>query len=107
MLYIGTGLIFMLLPGTFLGRLELVGDQQSSRGGLEQQSEHCSEQDAQQKFGINGRTAGIAVTRFQPLPHKGKADVFFDQPQQMSLRNLIFQAEVVETALRSGRVAPS
>ena len=32
----------------------------------------------------------------QLLPHKGKADVLFDQPQQMSLRNLIFQAEVIE-----------
>ena len=56
----------------------------------------ADQQDAQQKFGINGRTAGIAVTRFQLLPHEGKADVLFDEPQQMSLRNLIFQAEVVE-----------
>jgi hypothetical protein len=40
-------------------------------------------------------TAGIAVTRFQLLPHKGKADVLFNQPQ-VGLRNLIFQAEVVE-----------
>jgi len=56
----------------------------------------ADQEDAQQKLGINGRPAGIAVTRFQPLPHKGKADVLFDQPQQMSLRNLIFQAEVVE-----------
>ena len=56
----------------------------------------ADQQNAQQKLGINGRTAGIAVTRFQLLPHKGKADVLFDQPQQMSLRNLIFQAEVIE-----------
>ena len=56
----------------------------------------ADQQNAQQKFGINGRTAGIAVTRFQLLPHKGKADVLFNEPQQMSLRNLIFQAEVVE-----------
>src|SRR3984893_9431116 len=56
----------------------------------------ADQQDAQQKLGINGRTAGIAVTRLQLLPHKGKADVLFDQPQQMSLRNLIFQPEVIE-----------
>ena len=31
----------------------------------------ADQQNAQQKFGINGRTAGIAVTRFQPLPHEG------------------------------------
>ena len=49
-----------------------------------------------QKLGIYGRTAGIAVTRLQLIPHKGKADVLFDQPQQMSLWNLVFQAEVVE-----------
>jgi hypothetical protein len=67
----------------------------------------ADQQDAQQKFGINGRTAGIAVTRFQLLPHKGKTDVLFNEPQQMGLRNLIFQAEVNKTALRSGRVAPS
>ena len=56
----------------------------------------ADQQDAQQKFGINGWTTGIAVTRFQLLPHKGKADVLFNEPQQMSLGNLIFQAEVVE-----------
>src|ERR1700745_2912730 len=56
----------------------------------------ADQQNAQQKLGSNGRTASIAVTRLQLLPHKGKADVLFDQPQQMSLRNLIFQTEVVE-----------
>src|SRR6202790_2236849 len=56
----------------------------------------ADQQNGQQKLGINGRTACIAVTRFQPLPHKGKADVLFNEPQQMSLWNLIFQAEVVE-----------
>jgi hypothetical protein len=28
----------------------------------------ADQQNAQQKLGINGRTASIAVTRFQPLP---------------------------------------
>src|ERR1017187_4866628 len=32
----------------------------------------------------------------QLLPHKAKADVLFNESQQMSLWNLIFQAEVVE-----------
>jgi hypothetical protein len=54
------------------------------------------QQDAQQKLGINGRTASIAITRFQLLPHKAKADVLFNEPEQVGLRNLIFQAEVVE-----------
>src|SRR5271165_1859473 len=61
----------------------------------------ADQQDAQQQLGINRRSASIAVTRFQLLPHKGKADVPLDQPQQMSLWNLIFQTEdqVPETHL--------
>src|SRR5882724_4015114 len=61
----------------------------------------ADQQNAQQKLGINGRTACIAVARFQPLPHKGKADVFFDEPQQLGLGNLIFPAEVVEQRFRT------
>ncbi len=61
----------------------------------------ANQQDAQQKFGINRGTARIAVTRFQPLAHKGKADVLFNQPQQVGLRNLIFQAEIVEQRFRA------
>src|SRR5579862_5969389 len=56
----------------------------------------ADQQNAQQKLGINGRSASIAVTRFQLLPHKRKADVLFNEPQQMSLGNMIFQAKVVE-----------
>ena len=52
--------------------------------------EIADQQNAQQKFGINGRTACLAVTPFQLLPHKRKADVLFNEPQQMSLWNLIF-----------------
>jgi len=48
----------------------------------------ADQQDAQQKLGIDRRTAGIAITRFQLFAHKGKTDVLFDQPQQMRLRNL-------------------
>ncbi len=44
---------------------------------------------------IDGRP-GLAVTLFQLLPHELEADVLIDQPQQMSLWNLIFQAEVIE-----------
>ena len=61
----------------------------------------ADQQNAQQKLGINRRTAGLAVTLPQPLAHKGKADVFFDEPQQMALRNLIFQAEVIEQSFRA------
>src|SRR5439155_12878016 len=56
----------------------------------------ANQQNAQQKLGIDRRTAGLAVAILQLLPHKGKADVLFNQPQQMSLRNLIFQTEVIE-----------
>src|SRR4029077_7513409 len=56
----------------------------------------ADQQDAQQQLGINRGATGIAVTRFQLFPQKGQADVFFNQPEQMSLRNLIFQAEVIE-----------
>ena len=38
----------------------------------------------------------IAVTRFQLLPRKGKADVPIDELQQVSLWILIFQAEAIE-----------
>jgi hypothetical protein len=38
----------------------------------------------------------IAVTRFQLLPRKGKADVPIDELQQVSLWNLIFLAEAKE-----------
>ena len=61
----------------------------------------ADQQNAQQQFGINGRTASIAVTRFQPLPHKLKTDVLVDKPQQVGLRNLIFQAEVIEQCFRA------
>jgi len=48
------------------------------------------------RFGVR---PGIAVPRFQLLPHKGKADVPIDEPQQVSLWNLIFQVEVIEQRL--------
>src|ERR1035438_3990106 len=60
-----------------------------------------NQQNAQQKFGINRRAACLTVTLLQPLAHKVKADVLLDQPQQMSFRNLIFQAEVIKQCLRA------
>jgi hypothetical protein len=38
----------------------------------------------------------------QLLPHKIETDVAVDEAQQMVLRNLIFDAEVVEQRLRAG-----
>src|ERR1700730_5392577 len=55
-----------------------------------------NEQNAQQQRGINRRSAGVAVAVLQLFAHKGKVDVFFDEPQQVALRNLIFQAEIIE-----------
>src|SRR5207302_3791767 len=50
---------------------------------------------------INRRSARLAVTLPQPLAHEGKADVPFDESQQVGFRNLIFQPEVVEQRFRA------
>jgi hypothetical protein len=56
----------------------------------------ADQQNAQQELGINRGATGLAVVVSQSLAHKLKTDVLLDQPQQMVLGNLIFQAEVVE-----------
>ena len=56
----------------------------------------ADQQNAQQQLGINRRSASVAVTFLQLLAHEGKTDVLIDEPQQMRLWNLIFQAEVIE-----------
>ena len=49
------------------------------------------------------RCGPVAV--LQLFAHERKVDAFFDEPQpQMSLRNLIFQAEVVEQRFRAEMV---
>src|SRR5713226_5528278 len=53
------------------------------------------------KLGINRRAARLAVPILQLFAHEGKADVLFDEPQQVGFRNLIFQAEVVEQRFRA------
>src|SRR5882672_3672965 len=70
----------------FLHQLALAGDA----------IEIPDQQNAQQKFGINRRSAGLAVAVFQLLPDELETDVLLDQSQQMVLGNLIFQAAVVE-----------
>ena len=54
------------------------------------------QQNAQQLLRIDRRPPRLAVAVFQLLPHELEADVLVDQPQQVGLRNLIFQAEVIE-----------
>jgi hypothetical protein len=61
----------------------------------------ADQHNAQQQLGINRRSAGVAVAVLQLFPHKGEADVFFDEPQQVGLRNLIFQAKVIEQRFRA------
>ena len=56
----------------------------------------ANQQNAQQQFGVNRRPPSLAVTILQLLPHKLEADMLVDQSQQMSFRNLIFQAKVIE-----------
>jgi hypothetical protein len=70
----------------FLHQLALAGDA----------VQIANQQNAQQQLGINRGATGLAVTIFQLFTYEGEADVFFDQPQQVGLRNLIVQAEVVE-----------
>ena len=55
----------------------------------------ANQQNAQQQLGINRRSARLAVASLQPLPHESKADVPFDESQEVGFRNLIFQAEVI------------
>ena len=59
----------------------------------------ADQKDAQQKLWVNRRPACLAVAGLQFFPHESKADVLFDEPQQMSLGNLIFQPEVIEQCL--------
>src|SRR5712691_1087363 len=67
----------------------------------------ADQQDAKQNLGIDRRAACLAVTWLQPLAHEGRVDVFFDEPQQVGFRNLIFKAEVSRTTLPSENVALS
>src|ERR1700684_677834 len=64
--------------------------------------EIANQQDAQQKFGIDGWPPRSAVTPFQLFAYEIKADVLFNEPQQMCLWNLIFQAEVIEQRFGTG-----
>src|SRR5207249_10216796 len=59
------------------------------------------QQNAQQELGINRGAAGLAVAVLQSFPHKSKADVLLDPPQQVGFGNLIFQSEVVEQRFRA------
>ena len=61
----------------------------------------ADQQNAQQKLGINRRPARLTVAVFQLLPHELETDVLVDQAEQMVLRNLIFQAEVIEQCFRA------
>src|SRR5271154_6532776 len=62
----------------------------------------ANQQDAQQKFGIDGRSPRVAVAVLQPLADKGEADVLIDEPQQVVLRNVFVQFEVIEHRFGTG-----
>src|ERR1035437_5149782 len=70
----------------FLHQLPLAGDA----------VQIADQQNAQQELGINRGPTGFAVAVSQSLAHNLKTDVLLDQPQQVGLRNLIFQAEVIK-----------
>jgi len=65
----------------------------------QQENTKPEEKNAQQQLRINRRTPCLALAVFQLLPHKLEADVLVDQPQQMALGFLVFQAEVIEQRL--------
>src|ERR1700741_1107728 len=48
---------------------------------------------------IEGRPVSLELS-FKTLPHELETDVLVDQSQQMGLRNLVFQAEIVEQRFR-------
>ena len=60
----------------------------------------ANQQDAEQKLGVNRWPTRLAVAVLQLFAYKSKVDVFFDELEQMSLRYLIFQAEVIEQRFR-------
>jgi hypothetical protein len=62
----------------------------------------ANQQDAQQKFGINGRSPRVAVAVLQSLADEGEADVLIDEPQQVVLRNVIVEFEVIEQRFGTG-----
>src|ERR1700757_596166 len=59
-----------------------------------------NQHNSQQELWIDGWTTSFAIAFFQPPAHKAEVDVLINQPQQMVLRNLIFQSEVVEQRFR-------
>jgi len=73
----------------FLDQFALTGDAK----------EIADQENAQHKLRINRWSARLAVAFLQLLSHEGKADVLFDEPQQVGFRNLIFQTEVVAAIL--------
>jgi hypothetical protein len=54
-----------------------------------------------EKLGVDRGPARLPGAVLQLFAHKRKADVLFDEPQLMILRNLIFQAEVLEQRFRT------
>src|SRR3989442_14835949 len=64
--------------------------------------EVADQQQAQKRFRINRRAPGLALKALQPVPHEGEVDVAIDQPEQVDLGNLIFQAERVEQRCLAG-----
>jgi hypothetical protein len=59
------------------------------------------QQNAQQELRIDGRTPSFAIAPFKSLAHKTEVNVLIDQPQQVILRNLIFQSKVVKQGFRA------
>ena len=67
----------------------------------------AQQQDPQQHFWVNRRSACLAIGIAQLVTHKLETDVAINEAQKMVLRNLIFDAEIVEQRLRAGSDVPS
>jgi len=61
--------------------------------------EITDQQDTQEEFRVDGRSADIAIRVLQLLADEVEADVSVDKTQQVVFRNLIFDAEIVEQRL--------
>jgi hypothetical protein len=69
--------------------------------------EIANQQDAQQKFGINRGSAGVAVAVPQSLAHKVQVDVLVNQAQQVIFQEPDLRAGRCKTAIPCGNGVPS
>lgn len=58
--------------------------------------EIANQENAQQNLRVDRRPAGVAVVGPQARAHETEINLALDQPQQMGLRNMVFEFEVIK-----------